>query len=158
LRSTFSNRFAPSVRAKWMRRLARPAADYALLSAALITVASVRIALWLLPARWIAQATLRLQRRQRTATGHAAMPADRIAWAVRTASRRVPRASCLTQALATQILLVRAGWPSRLTHGIARDERGALSAHAWVEMDGHVLIGDVGLERYARLPDLTTVP
>jgi hypothetical protein len=71
----------------------------------------------------------------------------KIAWAVTVASRRVPDASCLTQALATQVLLGRLGYASALRIGVAKDLQGQLEAHAWVESDGTIIIG--------RAPDLS---
>lgn len=58
---------------------------------------------------------------------------ERIARAVSRAARVVPGASCLTQALAAQLLLARAGHFARLRLGVARDARGVVHAHAWLE-------------------------
>src|SRR5215217_8797221 len=67
---------------------------------------------------------------------------DRIAWIVETASRRTPGAkSCLTQALAAQVMLTRRGYPSQLHIGVAKGERGQFKAHAWVESEGKVIMG-----------------
>jgi hypothetical protein len=71
----------------------------------------------------------------------------RIAWAVTVASRRVPDATCLTQALAIQVLLGRLGYATALRIGVAKDPQGQLEAHAWVERDGAIVIG--------RAPDLS---
>ena len=75
------------------------------------------------------------------------------AWAVRAAARRVPRASCLTQALALEALLAEAGHRATLRIGVARKEDRTFEAHAWVESEGHVLIGRLpDLQRFAPLP------
>jgi Transglutaminase-like superfamily len=66
---------------------------------------------------------------------------------VRVASRYVPRASCLTQALVLHILLRREGLPSRIRIGVSKDA-GFFEAHAWVESHDRVVIGDSGLQRY----------
>lgn len=80
-----------------------------------------------------------------------------LAWAVRTTARRVPRASCLTQSLALEALLVQAGHPANLRIGVARKTDGAFEAHAWVESEGRVLIGRLpDLERFAPLPSGST--
>ena len=77
---------------------------------------------------------------------------ERIVWAVTTASRYVPRATCLTQALVTKALLARSGHRAHLRIGVATGEgRGRrLEAHAWVVGDqGRVLLGgmdDLGSE------------
>jgi hypothetical protein len=53
----------------------------------------------------------------------------------------VPGATCLTQALAAQVLLERYGLPTRLHMGIVRDEGQAVRGHAWVESQGAAVIG-----------------
>jgi hypothetical protein len=80
--------------------------------------------------------------------------ARRIGWAVRNAARLVPGASCLTQALAAQYLLARAGCRAQLQVGVAQDPSGRLLAHAWLVSDGRVVIGGSSRElaRYALLP------
>jgi hypothetical protein len=62
-------------------------------------------------------------------------------WAVRLASRYVPRATCLVQALATQSLLGRNGHAGEVHIGVALDPKLGFRAHAWVESRGEVLIG-----------------
>lgn len=67
--------------------------------------------------------------------------AARVAWAVQRAARLVPRATCLTQALAAQIMLSRHNIVSVLHVGVRRDGAGTLLAHAWLVNDGVVLLG-----------------
>ena len=66
---------------------------------------------------------------------------NRIAWAVRAASRLVPRTTCLPQAMAATTLLRRAGFAADLRLGVAKDNKRTLNAHAWVEIDGEVVFG-----------------
>lgn len=79
---------------------------------------------------------------------------QRIVWAVTVASRYVPKATCLTQALAARVLLARHGHPpTHLRIGVARGEEGRLEGHAWLESQGKVIVGGgEGLSRYTRLP------
>ncbi|MBC8145383.1 MAG: lasso peptide biosynthesis B2 protein [bacterium] len=63
-----------------------------------------------------------------------------LAAAVRIASRHVPNATCLTQALALHFMMARRGIASRVTVGVAQ-RNGRLAAHAWIDQDGVVLIG-----------------
>ena len=96
-------------------------------------------------------------KRQKTArVRHADRPlANRIAWAVRVASRYVPAATCLSQALAARMLLKQQGYPARLHIGVAKGERGQLEAHAWVESEGSIVVGNSrDLSRYTPLPSL----
>jgi Transglutaminase-like superfamily len=68
----------------------------------------------------------------------------------------VPYASCLTQALAAQILLAKEGYDSEICVGVGKTELGGFIAHAWVVKDGRVLLGDMPglLERYTPLTHL----
>lgn len=123
-----------------------------LLKTALLLVA-IKLAMRLLPFRTLRRlSTLAASaptRRLRDA-GH--VSADRATWAVKTASQHVPGVkSCLTQALATQVLLARCGYPALLHIGVMRGERGQFRAHAWVESDGKVVIGGSGPERFTPL-------
>ncbi len=78
---------------------------------------------------------------------------ERVAAAVTIVSRYVPRATCLTQALAAELLLRRAGYPVYLRLGAARGPDERFEAHAWVECDGRVVIGGA-IERYSPFPRL----
>ena len=73
-----------------------------------------------------------------------------MAWAVEHAARIVPGATCLTQALAAEVMLRRTGGRPDLRFGVARDA-GDFEAHAWLELGGRVLVGDHGIERYSPL-------
>jgi hypothetical protein len=130
-----------------MRALARlEPAEVALLLHALLVVARIRIAL--------------LWRPWRLVLAHVAPPdtassdrfgAERLEWAVRTAGRVVPGATCLTQALALSHLLSRSGHASIVQIGVT-NEGGQFAAHAWVECHGAPLLGSVAdLTRYSRL-------
>lgn len=112
---------------------------------ALALVAGFRLALWTLPAKRV----LGFAPRPRAARGGVAP--ERVAWLVRAAARRVPGASCLTRALAARWLLAEASLRPTLRFGHRRDERGRFAAHAWLELDGRVLVGgDEDLSRYHR--------
>jgi hypothetical protein len=87
------------------------------------------------------------------------LPVSRLVWAVRAASRRVPMASCLTQSLALQFLLIRAGHSSQLHIGVKKDPQTGFQAHAWVESAGCMLLSTpaevVGYSRMLALEDLS---
>lgn len=76
--------------------------------------------------------------------------ADQLSWAVRAASRYVPHATCLAQPVILHILLRREGLQSTVCIGV-RKEVGQFEAHAWVESQDRVVIGDSGLQRYAAI-------
>jgi hypothetical protein len=112
--------------------LALPGGDRRLLLQALVTLVAVRLALRLVPVDRL--------RRPVGPTRRGARPAERIAWAVRAAARRLPGTTCLASALAAQRLLSRAGHVCQVTIGVARNDRG-FSAHAWVVCEGVTLVG-----------------
>ncbi len=110
-------------------------------------VCAVRVGLWLIPFR-------RLRNVVTLLTGNASrrtnsFSVERVSAAVSNVSRYVPRATCLTQALALHIILKRAGLQSRIQVGVSK-ENGLFGAHAWVESGGKIVIGDdVRLERFS---------
>jgi hypothetical protein len=79
------------------------------------------------------------------------MPVEPAVWAVRAVAARVPRASCLTQAVAASLLLRRYGHEATLRLGVARRDRG-LQAHAWVESGGRTVIGEPTAGTFQVLP------
>jgi hypothetical protein len=109
---------------------------------ALLAVICTRLALWVLPYRWLH----RWAHRPFAARRGEVMRRLRIARAVAIASRLVPGASCLTQALAALRILRWRGEDAKLCVGMRRGSTGQLEAHAWLEHEGGVLIGE--------LPDL----
>jgi hypothetical protein len=131
---------------KW-RRLA--AERRQVLPWALVAVVVVRLCLRFLPLPMWGRAANRLSRRPRPGSAQTAV--QDIVWAVRRVSQAVPGATCLTQALAAQLLLSRRGYASRLTIGVARMSGDGLRAHAWLESGGQVVLGDAGLEKYTPL-------
>jgi Transglutaminase-like superfamily len=114
-------------------------------------VAVVRTALWVLPFGTIRSAIERHVRSRPASSKPSPDVSDRIAWSIGSAARIVPRATCLTQALAGEVLLRRAGYPAEVKIGVAKGPTGKLEAHAWVESDGRIVIGDHDLHRFTTL-------
>jgi transglutaminase superfamily protein len=75
----------------------------------------------------------------------------RIGWAVQVASRFVPRATCLTQAIAAKRLLERNGFECELRLGVARTDDGLIRAHAWIERGEEIVVGGFPAERFTAL-------
>ena len=115
---------------------------------------AARLGLWLLPfpaiRRWAGGIV--------PARAQSSLPIERLAWSVSAASRLVPRATCLTQALAGQALLARHGHPAHLHLGVARGEAGQFEAHAWLEAGGQVILGDDERAHFTPLTTLTGQP
>ncbi len=125
-------------------------ADWMLLAQAGVVVLACRVALWTMGVRG-ARKVVRLM------AGGIRLKADptsaaRAPWAVRAAGRRIPGATCLTQALALQAMLERAGRPCRVEIGVAKAE--SFEAHAWLVCGDAVLLGDAGAARFQRVVSL----
>jgi len=126
-----------------------------LLIRAVLLVGAVRLGLWVLAFERLRNLLVRVRQRSVERNGSDQVSVDEIVWAVTLASRYVPRATCLTQALAGQVLLARWGHRVELFIGVARGPAGSLEAHAWLESCGRVVIGDlVNLSRYIAFPSL----
>jgi hypothetical protein len=122
---------------------------------ALVVVIAIRLGLWLLPFQKLRALVAEMGKRPTSTRRRHALPVDRVAWAVRAVSPFVPRASCLTQALAGQVLLDRRGYLTRLRIGVTKRSQEGLEAHAWLECQGQVVLGDHGfLAMYASFPSL----
>lgn len=122
-----------------------------LLLKALGLLAVVRLALKALPFPMVRPVLLRAGRQSRRLVA-SRIPAPDIAWGVSVVSQFVPGGGhCLSQALTLQTFLTRRGYPSTVCFGVQKDPGADLRAHAWVEYEGRVLIGDGQLDRFARL-------
>ncbi|HEY6420693.1 MAG TPA: lasso peptide biosynthesis B2 protein [Candidatus Binataceae bacterium] len=77
---------------------------------------------------------------------------DKIAWAVAAASSAIPGGgNCLVRALATEVMLGRAGYPCQLRIGVAKPNADGFKAHAWLESGGKIVIGRFELGEYVAL-------
>ncbi len=76
--------------------------------------------------------------------------AARVRWAVAAAALRTPwRSECLPQALAGLVLLRRKGLAGTLVLGVAPGvEAPPYRAHAWLGVEGRVLLGERGLRAF----------
>lgn len=138
-------RLARELAARSGQAAALDANDRKLLRRAWVAVAHSRMALWVLP--WRRLGTL-INIRPETASVRPSP--TRLEWSVRVASHAVPCATCLTQALALQRLLVRHGYGATVQVGACNLD-GRFLAHAWVEHEGQSLLGkSEDVARYAR--------
>lgn len=142
--------------ARLPRFFSRSAAERRLLLEILLTLWLVRLELWLLPFGRVTRLGKRppaeTPSSQTSSIETSRVKIARLAKTLSAVNRYVPHATCLTQALAGQRLLAAHGYPSRLRIGVRKD--GArLSAHAWLEHEGTVVVGRVSnLADYRPLP------
>ena len=75
--------------------------------------------------------------------------AQRVAWAVRTASRYTPwRSNCFPQAIAAKLLLRGGGIQSTLYLGAAFKARTEMEAHAWLRCGTYIVTGRRGHRKF----------
>lgn len=101
----------------------------------------IRLILWIFPYKRLDKWLSRFDARVRDNNVNDWIIIKSVVRSVRLCSRYVPYASCLTQALATQTILKLKGQSSSLKIGVEKDEDGKLAAHAWVEIEGKIIIG-----------------
>ena len=133
------------------RFLALPLEDRRVLVVSFALLCAVRLSLWIVPFRWLRFAVRRIASPPQGAPAPTPGEADRTVQAIESAARSVPGATCLTRALAAEILLRRAGHPAAIRVGVSKTSSGELEAHAWIEAYGRVLLGDHDLDHYTRL-------
>ncbi len=115
----------------------------------------ISLGMWLLPFQTLRRLLNRVARIPVGLRKEDQAPTESVVWAVETAGRHLHGGkTCLTQALAAQMLLSRRGRPAMLHIGAVKDEEGKFLAHAWVESEGRVVIGGHEFERYTRLMTL----
>jgi len=128
-------------------------ADAPLFALALLWVAAIRSGLALLPFPLMRRLLARFARSSNTSDCVDCPLEKQFARAVITASSCVPGATCLTRALAVQVLLARQGYVTRLRFGVANGANKKLAAHAWLETtNGRVILGAWPEGHYTRLP------
>lgn len=131
-----------------------PGSDQRLLITSAGLLAAIRLGLWLIPFHLLRRLLRRFNRETRTANAADDAMLSKIVWAVSVLGNRLP-GSCLTQALATQLMLGRRGRPTTLRIGVALTEEGSFMAHAWLETEGKIIIGgSESRSRFSLLPPL----
>src|SRR5215208_1618401 len=88
--------------------------DRRLLVGTALLLGTIRLGLQLLPFRTVRRVVSQLAQSTNGSHRTSRSLVDRVAWMVSVASRYVQRATCLTQALAAQVLLGRHVHPTRL--------------------------------------------
>jgi hypothetical protein len=129
--------------ALWRRLRTLSAADRRLLAEAGLLLVLIRIGLWLLPYPMLRRVLDRVRSSGREPPRE--FP-TLVSWAVTAVARRLPGMTCLVQSLTAQTLLHRRGFRADLRIGVqgrAKSAARPLEAHAWVECEGRVVVGEV---------------
>ena len=118
----------------------------AYLSEASVMLVLARLAVRIVPPSGLFAWANRAPRRIRRFAGD---EAAWVSWAVETLGART-NTLCLPRALAAHAMLRRRGIASRLCLGVAR-QNGSLTAHAWIEIGDHKIVGGAEAGRFTRL-------
>jgi hypothetical protein len=118
---------------------------------ALLLLWAIRLAMWILPYRILRRSIAWASKRGARVSASPAQELKCVAWAVRRAGAFVPQATCLVQSLAGQLLLERRGFRCRLSIGVAKDESGAFSAHAWLHCGDQIVLGGAEEARHTAI-------
>ena len=132
----------------WSRLRSLSGQEMLFLAHCLTVVSAVRLALTLSSYNRVRSLVTRLDGRRDASIADL----RRIAWGVAAASRLVPGASCLMQALAGQYLLARRGSASKISIGIEKGTGNELKAHAWLMSGNHIVLGG-SIKGFAHLVD-----
>ncbi|MCW5960595.1 MAG: lasso peptide biosynthesis B2 protein [Pyrinomonadaceae bacterium] len=126
-----------------------PKAEKTLSFKAFLIVGLVRTGLWLAPSRLVHKLIAALGNPNNELIYPKPDEIAAIVRWVRIAGKRIPRASCLTQAIAVLILFRLRRRFADLKFGVAKTGPADLEAHAWLEVNGKVILGKVpGHGRY----------
>jgi hypothetical protein len=129
-----------------------------LLFKSFLLLSTIRLGLWILPFQKLRHVLAKRHKISIYPEGNDRKQIKNVVWAVTLASRYVPSASCLTQALAVIVLLNGVGHRAQLRIGVAKGTDGKLEAHAWVEMSGEIILGEQGdLSRFSVLSPQTEI-
>ncbi|MDJ0736676.1 MAG: lasso peptide biosynthesis B2 protein [Nostocaceae cyanobacterium] len=127
-----------------------------LLVSTFVLLGLVRLGLWLLPFSTLRQIIVKISQANKEQEQVKQISVEQIIWAVNVSSSYMPGGvKCLARALTTQVFMSRYGYSPELRIGVAKTQRGQLEAHAWVENQGQVVIGNLtDLSRFTPLPSL----
>jgi len=139
-----------------LKVLKRSPQDYILLLTTFSLLAAIRLGLFLLPFRILLWLLRTISRPATHASANGINAVRNIVWAVEVSSRCMPGgAKCLARALTAKVLLNWYGYAPDLKIGVAKNNGGILEAHAWIEHQGQVVIGQLNdLSRFIPLSQM----
>ncbi|BAY78623.1 hypothetical protein NIES25_50990 [Nostoc linckia NIES-25] len=128
-----------------------------LLTNTFILLILVRLGLWLLSFKRLQQLLSNISNPKPQRQDKYQISIDKIVWAVEVSSHYMPGGvKCLARALTCQVLMSRHSYTSNLCIGVAKDIEGELKAHAWLENQGKVVIGNVpDLSHFSQITSFT---
>ena len=123
--------------------------DKILFFKAIVLIGVFRISLLIFPLKIVQQivdsVTPRLSKSK-------TIPQEKISWSVKTVGNYLLGSkSCLPLALATEVLLKQNGYPATINIGVYKGDEIKFEAHAWVESEGKIIVGEETVKYYTPL-------
>lgn len=112
-------------------------------------MSKIRIILWIFPFKYIQES---MQKPPKNKAKNNNIKVEHVRWALNTVSIYLPGSTCLTLALTGYKLLAKND--SQVKIGVGKGSKGEFEAHAWLEYDDQVVIGESEKE-YVHLFDLS---
>lgn len=134
---------------QWLVRLRGiPPDRRALLLEAALRLSWYKVALFVLPFRWIAPRLGRsVQEGPQRESADQLADARRIGWAVSLMARKLPwHSRCLVRAVTAKVMLQRRGLRSTLYLGVRREDGRKVSSHAWLRCGDMPLVGGLSAD------------
>ncbi len=157
---------------QWVIKLAQLSwGDRLFLCKTYILLALIRLGLWLLPFERLYKQLDQLSHPLQKTSASNPLSVDlqpndpqtinrqvvqRVVWAINVSCKLMPgTVKCLARALAAKVLLERRSCPCELKIGVAKSNAAKLEAHAWIEVQGYVVLGQLhDLDRFKPFPKI----
>jgi Transglutaminase-like superfamily len=135
---------------KIQKFLRLPPLDRQLLLETFLLLSSIRIGFLFLKFPLLQRLLGKVSQRR---THKSAISIDRIIWAIEVSTHLSPGgAKCLARALTVQTLMQQQGYESQLQIGVIHNSIEEFQAHAWIEYQGKIVIGELpDMEKYSAL-------
>lgn len=99
----------------------------------------VRIILWIFPFSVLGKLVDKISNNPKKLNQ---IPLKKLVWAVNVASKYSIKSTCLTRSLTGYIIFSSYGYMTQIKVGVCKNDKGNIDAHAWLENNDNVIIGE----------------
>ncbi|MGI6483986.1 MAG: lasso peptide biosynthesis B2 protein [Methanobacterium sp.] len=138
----------------FLRFIKLPSREKKLALETLFWVLTIRIMVWIFPFQYVQKKVQKIAKH--LASDQKKISIQKIRSMIVTISKYVPRATCLVQALVGYILYTKHGYNTKIKIGVLT-ENGVFEAHAWLEYQGYVVLGQ-SEKKYKTILDIEKRP
>ncbi|MFU2191319.1 lasso peptide biosynthesis B2 protein [Methanobacterium sp. MZD130B] len=138
----------------FLRFIKLPSREKKLALETLFWVLTIRIMVWIFPFQYVQKKVQKIAKH--LASDQKKISIHKIRSMIVNISRYVPRATCLVQALVGYILYTKHGYNTQIKIGVLT-ENGVFEAHAWLEYQGGVVLGQ-SEKKYKTILDIEKRP